>query len=76
MAITISGSVVLSALAFILFNALLGGLMVEYVANYWLSRYKGRPIQAPFLPCMIAGLILWQFTIIATLITWIISYAD
>jgi len=57
-------------------NLTLGGFATEYVAEYWVSEWKGYPVDYPFWQCAIAGLFLGEFTIPATVITWLIRTAD
>lgn len=63
------------AVAILIFNLLVGGLLTEYVFEFWLSYIKGVPVNIPFWICMIAGLFLGQFMLPAAIITLLFSYA-
>lgn len=58
-----------------LLNLTIGGLATEYVFEFWLSYFKGVPIDIPFLLAALAGLFFGQFTIPAALLTLLLSFA-
>ena len=56
-------------------NLVVGGLATEYVVEFWVSYFKGVPVDIPFLAAAFAGLFLGQFTIPAAILTWLLSFA-
>ena len=66
-----------STLAFILlvvFAIWIGGMSVEYLAEFWGTIITGNPVDVPFFPCAVAGLFLSQFSIPLAILTWVLSF--
>jgi hypothetical protein len=63
------------ALALLTFNILAGGLLTEYVFEFWLSYLKEVPVNIPFWICIIAGLFIGQFVVPAAMVTLLFSFA-
>ena len=54
------------------FGFFVGGFMVEYVLEVWLTFAKGCPVDVSYWLCGFAGIFVgWNFAIPATIITWI-----
>jgi len=56
-------------------NILIGGLATEYVLEFWAPYLLQYPVDIPFWQCAIAGIIVGEITIPASILTWIISFA-
>lgn len=54
-------------------NFFLGGLLTQYVLNYWLSQIKGHTMDVPFLICGVIGLVFGEVALPAAIITFIIA---
>jgi len=61
-------------LMLVMINGFIGGLATEYVVEFWGSHFKGVKVDVPFLPCMVAGLFLGEFTIPAAIVTWLLTF--
>ncbi len=59
-----------------LLGAFIGGLLVEYTLEFWLSRIADEPVDVSYGWCAVAGFFIgWNIGIPAAFITWICSMA-
>lgn len=52
----------------------LGGIALHYDLAFWVPFAKGHAVAIPWIPCLIAGLFLSQFTIPVAILTWVLSF--
>jgi len=58
----------------LIINVFWGGIATQYVVEFWAGYIKNRPVDVPFLPCALAGVILGEITIPAAVATWLLSF--
>jgi hypothetical protein len=51
-----------------------GGLCAEYVVEFWATYLKGVPVDIPFLPAFLGGMLIGPVTFTLAVITWIFSF--
>ena len=56
------------------FSFLVGGVSVQYVVEFWAGYVQGVPVDVPFTPCAVAGILLATPAIPAALATWVLSF--
>ncbi len=56
-------------------NVIIGGLSVQYLAEFWGTFITHKEVIIPFLPCGVVGLFVAEIALPLALITWIISFA-
>ena len=71
------GCYAITVVVLILIGAFVGGLLIQYVVEYWASRMKEEPVDAPYWACCIGGVFIgWNIAIPVALVTWIFDLAD
>lgn len=58
----------------LLFGFFVGGYCVKYDVEFWASYIKHTQVIVPFIPCGIAGLVLFEIAVPVAVITWVLSY--
>jgi hypothetical protein len=57
--------------------SIVGGLLLQYVVEFWARRMKDKPVDAPYWACCIASVFIgWNVVPIAAVVTWIFDKAD
>jgi K+-transporting ATPase A subunit len=57
-------------------NFFIGGLLIQYTAEYWGARIKEAPIDLNYWHCCLVGIPLAQVALPSAAITWVISWFD
>ena len=71
---TTIGMVIVVIALLIVFAVTIGGWMIEYSVEYWISMAKGEPVDVSYgISCVAALFIGWNIGIPAAVITWISS---
>ena len=68
------GIVIVAIVLILIFVVAIGGRMIEYTLEYWISQARGEAVDISYMGSCIAALFVgWNIGIPATLVTWVVS---